>query len=667
MGDHKDPVLKKPLNVWRLKKLCWKRELRRKVGAARDKSRLDNNVLWLQERDKCYTTNMHLPKPDFKAAKNFFETKHPVWGFILLLAMVAGMAFGWQAWFGERLLPQMIVGGVPVGRLSREEALSRVTARMKELENRGLRYVFNDRQVMLGADQGASSNLENSVSLFEFDPEETLNQAWALGHQENWAERWFSQLRSLLLPTNLPLVVQVNEAVLTAELKKTFSSFTAPPKNARFVWSPSKDGITVAPAVLGSGFVWEKLVRETEERLEQGQPVEIALSLVTLDPAVQEYNLLPLKQQALALSTGGPVAAVLGDQRWPVSLISLVGFFTADEQGKLALDAETVGIFLAKLNQVVAVPIIEARFELKDGRVTEFQPSQAGKEIDTLSTVADWQERLLSQGERTLPLILREVKPLVTTDNANEFGIRELIGAGKSQFAGSPKNRRHNIRVGASRLHGLLIPPDGEFSLLKALGPVDGAHGFLEELVIKGDRTIPEFGGGLCQIGTTSFRMALASGMPILERQNHSYRVVYYEPAGTDATIYNPKPDFRFKNDTGHYVLIQTKIQGDEAIFEMWGTKDGRVVEQTKPVVYNLVSPPPTKLIETTELPPGKKKCTERAHVGASAKFTYTVTYPNGEKKEKEFRSYYKPWQEVCLVGVGTTATSNQQPATNNN
>jgi len=146
--------------------------------------------------------------------------------------------------------------------------------------------------------------------------------------------------------------------------------------------------------------------------------------------------------------------------------------------------------------------------------------------------------------------------------------------------------------------------------------------------------------------------VVLDSGLPILERQNHSYRVSYYEPAGTDATIYNPKPDFRFINDTGNHILIQTYINGDELIFEFWGTKDGRKVVQTKPVIYNITSPPPTKYIETADLPPEKIKCTERAHNGASTSFDYTVTYPNNEVKETVFDSHYRPWQEVCLVGV---------------
>ena len=121
---------------------------------------------------------------------------------------------------------------------------------------------------------------------------------------------------------------------------------------------------------------------------------------------------------------------------------------------------------------------------------------------------------------------------------------------------------------------------------------------------------------------------------------------------GIDATIYDPKPDLKFLNDTGNYILIQARIEGDELIFEFWGTKDGRVAVQSEPIVFNRTSPPPAKLIETLDLPVGKKKCTERAHAGADAIFTYTITYIDGVVKTQEFKSHYKPWGEVCLIGV---------------
>jgi vancomycin resistance protein YoaR len=181
-------------------------------------------------------------------------------------------------------------------------------------------------------------------------------------------------------------------------------------------------------------------------------------------------------------------------------------------------------------------------------------------------------------------------------------------------------------------------------------------------------------GGGLCQIGTTAFRGVLASGLPITQRRNHSYRVRYYEPVGTDATIYDPAPDFRFLNDTPHHILIHAYTAGDEVIYEFWGTEDGRSaiykgveevtdVADLKPRVYNVSAPPPTKLIETLDLPPGQKKCTESAHAGADAAFTYLVTYPDGTVKEETFTSHYRPWQAVCLVGVESLSEPVAAPA----
>ena len=96
------------------------------------------------------------------------------------------------------------------------------------------------------------------------------------------------------------------------------------------------------------------------------------------------------------------------------------------------------------------------------------------------------------------------------------------------------------------------------------------------------------------------------------------------------------------------------------------GTKDGRVAKQTTPKVSNIVVPPPTKIIETTDLKPGVKKCTELAHNGADAVFTYTVTMPDGEVKTQVFKSHYKPWQAQCLLGV-KKETKKETPSTNTN
>jgi len=118
-----------------------------------------------------------------------------------------------------------------------------------------------------------------------------------------------------------------------------------------------------------------------------------------------------------------------------------------------------------------------------------------------------------------------------------------------------------------------MIKPDEDFSFNKALGAVDASTGYLPELVILADKTVPEFGGGLCQVSSTAYRAALNSGLPILERHAHAYPVSYYKPYGVDATIYLPSPDMRFTNDTGKYIYVQTKIIGTKLYFDFFGTK----------------------------------------------------------------------------------------------
>ncbi|HNV97682.1 MAG TPA: VanW family protein, partial [bacterium] len=329
-----------------------------------------------------------------------------------------------------------------------------------------------------------------------------------------------------------------------------------------------------------------------------------------------------------------------------------------DNKIKIGLDFEGYKKYLEeKIIKDVNVEVQDAKFLMKGGKVSEFKSSQDGRQIDlekTLELVENNLNDLIKESE----IIVNISKSEVSTKDINDLGIKEIIGTGFSDFKGSPKNRIHNIKTGAAKLNGLLIKPGEEFYTIKNLLPIDAEGGYLPELVIKGNRTIPEYGGGLCQIGTTMFRAAVESGLNITQRRPHSYRVVYYEPAGTDATIYDPMPDLRFINDTSNYILIQARIEGTKLYFDFWGTKDGRVVSVGKPVIYNIVKPGPTKMIQSTELKPGEKNCIESAHNGADAYFDYNITYSDGTKHEERFSSHYVPWQAVCLVGATASSTT---------
>lgn len=227
-----------------------------------------------------------------------------------------------------------------------------------------------------------------------------------------------------------------------------------------------------------------------------------------------------------------------------------------------------------------------AKLKIENGKVSTFSLSSPGVKLDIKKSVEVLEKYLLG-GNRPAELALpfAEVQPEISIDSIDNLGITELIGEGKSNFKGSPKNRIFNIKVATNRFNGLLIKPGEEFSFVKNLGEVDGEHGYLPELVIKKDKTEPEFGGGICQVSTTAFRAAIYSGLEITARRNHAYPVGYYNPQGMDATVYVPRPDLRFINDTPGHILIQTKIEGTELIFAFYGTSDGRKTKLIGPTI----------------------------------------------------------------------------------
>lgn len=243
------------------------------------------------------------------------------------------------------------------------------------------------------------------------------------------------------------------------------------------------------------------------------------------------------------------------------------------------LNTEAVKKYIETLAQKVNQEPVNATLNMQDGKISVFTLNQKGLELDTAaSTVAlvDYLTAKNPTGDITLPY--KEKNADVSIDSIDNLGITSLIGEGHSNFRGSPKNRIFNIKVAVDKFNGTLINPGEEFSFVKNLGPVDGEHGYLPELVIKNDKTEPEFGGGICQVSTTAFRAAIYSGLEITARRNHAYPVGYYNPQGMDSTVYIPKPDLRFINNTPGHILIQTEIVGTELIFRFFGTADGRKV-----------------------------------------------------------------------------------------
>jgi len=318
---------------------------------------------------------------------------------------------------------------------------------------------------------------------------------------------------------------------------------------------------------------------------------------------------------------------------------------------------------LFPIDEKIKVAPTNAVFNFSNGRVSTFLPSSDGKEVDidaVKQQIAKYTPSIAQKGSKETTYIqipIKILKPEITTEKVNKFGIKELIGMGTSLYQGSIPSRIYNVELAASRIHGALIPPGEEFSFNKTIGDISAFTGYKQAYIIQNGRTVLGDGGGVCQVSTTVFRAALNAGLPITERHAHAYRVHYYEedsPPGIDATIYTPNIDLRFKNDTGNYILIQSVIDPNELrlTFYLYGTKDTREVIMSEPVITSQSPAPEPSYQDDPSLPKGTVKQVDFAAPGASVFFTRKVTKDGKVVIDEKFTSNFKPWQAVYLRGT---------------
>jgi vancomycin resistance protein YoaR len=317
----------------------------------------------------------------------------------------------------------------------------------------------------------------------------------------------------------------------------------------------------------------------------------------------------------------------------------------------LTLNPDAVRASLQEFDKIIRKEPVDAKFTVEDGKVSAFVLSEEGIQLDIEAGLKKITKALTStpgEAAPTLELPTLTIAPTVQSNDAKKLGITELIGEGRSNFAGSPKNRIHNFKRAMEQFHGILIPPGSEFSFVELLGPVDGESGYLPELVIKHNRTEPEFGGGICQVSSTIFRAAIYSGLKITARRNHAYPVKYYQPYGMDATIYIPNPDFRFINNTQKHILVQGSIEGTELIFRFYGTSDGRKVEVDGPYILESNPDGSMKTIFTQKVTDSEGKTliedAFRSNYASPSKYPHPDEQPLLQSKPKDWSG--KQWEE---------------------
>lgn len=567
-------------------------------------------------------------------------------GVTTLLGIVTILAFGLAYW--GKILPGVDVLGVKVGNRTGEEAALMVETRIAKGDWK-LKMTYGERDWEVTAEDLG----------IKVDVPATVNLAWAVGRQGNLGERVGSAAESYFSGKRIGLVVKIEEEKLNK-----FTTLVAEEVDVPLV-QPSMSLITKGgKKIIGvqrgqDGVEVDKdwLRREIVGRAQRLDGEAWPLQVKNLQVSLDEVGVEAAQKRAEGM-VGKTLVFKLEKDQWVWQDGQLVGLMEVRPDG--GFEEAAVRSAVEALAENVNRQPENAAFTFEDGRVSVFRPGRDGlelKEDELIAAVRGSFEQLGAEKEVVLEVAVEKTAPEVATGDVNNMGIKELVGRGKSSYSHSIPNRIHNVALAANRINGVVVPPGEVFSFNEAVGEISAATGYKSAYVISGGRTILGDGGGVCQVSTTLFRAILDAGLPIEERKAHAYRVGYYEEdslPGIDATVYNPSADLRFKNDTDNYLLIQTHPDSvnRKLVIDIYGTKDGRVVEMSKPKLWGQTPPLPTVYQDDPTLPAGTTKQVDWSAWGAKTSFDYKVV-KNGEViYEKTFYSHYRPWAAVFLRGT---------------
>lgn len=598
---------------------------------------------------------------------------------VLITALATTTVFAVHAHFTNMntVVPNVSVAGIDLSGMDSLAANSTLQAAYDEMISAGITVAVGTKTESINLFQ-MSEGSDIAYNLIEWDPAAAATEALSVGHSANFfTDSLLTLYYEVFGRKAFAANVTVNEERLLETIFAAFPEMEISATQTDFTVSISRSKgivVTVEPGAKGQSlnlsYVTNLIAQDARDLHLERMPI----STTATEPNIYASDAEDLIDDAVAAVAAAPytISGINAEgeaETWTISQREIADWIrpNVSDDGEFFVDLETEKVLelLTDLHVAIDIPAKNARFAITDGKVTEFGASADGTVVDDKTFFAALIAMLGTDTSVTpVPVAMLTETPSITTQNVNSLGIKDLLGEATTTFPHSTAARKANIKHGAEKLNGVLIAPGETVSVLSYLKPFTVADGYFPELVIKGDEIKPEVGGGLCQLGTTSFRAAMNAGLEIVERRNHSLAISYYNDytngnPGTDATLYNPAPDLKFKNDMATYTLLITTFdnEANSITFSFWGTDDGREASYEPPTVLSRIPVGATQYKTSPDLAPGVEQC-QNAFPGYTTTFDYTITYGDGTTKTTEFFSSYRALPKICLVGKATSTST---------
>jgi len=577
-------------------------------------------------------------------------------GFVLFLIVITAWTLGFQLVYAGRIFPGVSVAGVDLSGLTRDEAAVKL--------QQTLSYPISGKVLFK---DGEKAWVATPAELgMVFDPSSSAVAAYSVGRSDGLFGSLTGQIRAGGPGFQIPPVIVFDQRVAYKYLTQIAAQVDQPVVEA----SLSLDGTNVVaqPGQVGRELKIDATLIYLGAQLQTFSDGEVPLVLQEIQPQILDVSAQAdaarqILSQPLTLTIPNAKQGDPGPYVYaPQIVANMLGVQRTQNGVQVALKTNELRDLLAPIKEQIDRPAADAKFIFNDetSQLDLIEDSKVGRSMDMDASLTAINDALL-RGEHSMNLSIAETQPKIPgTATGAELGITELIHSETSYFYGSSDERIQNITAAAARFHGVLVAPGEVFSMGETMGDVSLENGFAEALIIYGGRTIKGVGGGVCQVSTTLFRGVFNAGFPIVERYSHAYRVPYYEMvasgatdsnfAGLDATVYFPLVDFKFKNDSPYWILMETyvNVSARTLTWKFYSTSDGRTVTWNTTGPTNVVPAPAPLFEENPALRKDEIKQVDYAANGADVTVTRTVYKDGAVYFTDQIVTHYQPWQAVC-------------------
>lgn len=379
---------------------------------------------------------------------------------------------------------------------------------------------------------------------------------------------------------------------------------------------------------------------------------------VTLKQAGVTYEAGNFLQALKTLTDGTLMERVQARRSWSGSWNMEIQLQTAQLKSLLSPEWEKASF---------GVPVDAVRRITGDDRVV-YTPGTSSYEVDwqalELAMQAAVPTRLAADGtlqdkqiQLEVPLAVKQ--PKITLQALKDQGIDRKIVQFSTSLGASGPGRSFNVEAAAKAVNGTVLPPNAVFDYGKAIQKAQTEYGFREAPVIVNGKLQPGTGGGICQVSSTLYNVALRSGLEIVERRNHSLPVSYL-PKGQDATFAEGYINFRFRNNTGKYLIIKSEVQGRTLTIKLFGTFPKNVNYSIESRTVEVL-PPTDKYVSDASLPKGGTRVLLAGKTGYVVE-TYITRHVDGAAVERNLlsRDTYYAQKRIIAINRGGMSQSAQ-------